>query len=1035
MAAHYLARRLTDQWVERRDHDDGLGLCRSVGGSTADIDYFDVPGRAPIRLTVPVNELRLPFSYVGRHAWLADEQWGYHSATITSWSARCFGLELATGVQTTRIPKDVIIRRGGPVLDVLEPVRTGAVHSASLHLARRDLLRELLLQRHASQGYDAVLSSAIELYDHQLETVQRVLEDPVLRFILADEVGLGKTIEAGMIIRQTVLDSATTTVYVSAPSKLVGQWERELEEKFLLTSELGLERNRQARVFVRGHGLLLDDDKASKASLVVIDEAHQLVDGVLSGGRWSRLDALCRHAPGLLLLSATPMRGDFGMLQALLNLIDPVAFPLANFAAFVARIEQRVNELTDADALTSHFSTESTRRVAADRIVACHANDTHVRTLAGRAPKDAARAEELAAYLRETYRISRRMVRHRRSVAQAVGYPTAGRMPFICEVAADDVDGVIDDFLESYRDCLRESGGDHIRERFWRAVNAALGGLGPLARFIEERLAVVANIASDHEAERVLLEKFRASVRLSDDRRVAVALAETVRRVRAGQRVVAISGFSAEAEKFYAAATAELGGQHVVYRHFIDMPDAACDDSADLYLGSRTGALLVGDRSVEEGRNLQGSHAMLNLDLPLSPNRIEQRVGRVDRYVSPSDSDAGTPEIIVLRRAASAWCGAQMSVLVNGIGVFSDSVSTAQRFLAKWETNLRESLLDGGVDRLTVGVGGLRGLIETEQAEVDELEAWESDAAPEIASPLTTESFDNYEMRSEDLRRALVAVCSPQGDLPVQISGSSTGRVIRFAPRLGRNPIPLSLDLHRNLSRRFTFTRRDALALGDANPFRIGDPFVDSLQRELLTDERGRSFAVISSDRFAAVWDMWLRCEFLVQFGRHVLDALPTGDHRRLRRRGHGFLGPRLVRIWASGERVADAALTEHLDRLLGSQANAVRQSIPWQLVLEEIHDWQTECHVAAKFAQASLETSPEFQGAVARASGMAAADLVRRQRILEARAQRLPSVAERLAATQEQVLDRRVSSLILQGVENPEVRLVSCGALIRRPA
>jgi ATP-dependent helicase HepA len=55
-------------------------------------------------------------------------------------------------------------------------------------------------------GMSGVLSSAIDFESHQLEVVSRILQDPVQRYMLADEVGLGKTIEAGMLIRQCILD-------------------------------------------------------------------------------------------------------------------------------------------------------------------------------------------------------------------------------------------------------------------------------------------------------------------------------------------------------------------------------------------------------------------------------------------------------------------------------------------------------------------------------------------------------------------------------------------------------------------------------------------------------------------------------------------------------------------------------------------------------------------------------------------------------------------------------------------------------------
>ena len=73
--------------------------------------------------------------------------------------------------------------------------------------ARSQFTRSQIAQRGACSGMSGLISSIIELEQHQYEVVKRVLQDPIQRYLLADEVGLGKTIEAGVLIRQYVLDS------------------------------------------------------------------------------------------------------------------------------------------------------------------------------------------------------------------------------------------------------------------------------------------------------------------------------------------------------------------------------------------------------------------------------------------------------------------------------------------------------------------------------------------------------------------------------------------------------------------------------------------------------------------------------------------------------------------------------------------------------------------------------------------------------------------------------------------------------------
>ena len=74
----------------------------------------------------------------------------------------------------------------------------------------------------AAQGLTALLSASIDLMPHQVAAVRRVLNDPIQRYLLADEVGLGKTIEAGLIIRQHLIDNPETQVLVALGLELGG---------------------------------------------------------------------------------------------------------------------------------------------------------------------------------------------------------------------------------------------------------------------------------------------------------------------------------------------------------------------------------------------------------------------------------------------------------------------------------------------------------------------------------------------------------------------------------------------------------------------------------------------------------------------------------------------------------------------------------------------------------------------------------------------------------------------------------------------
>jgi ATP-dependent helicase HepA len=151
------------------------------------------------------------------------------------------------------------------------------------------LVAGFVRQRAAAGGLTGLLSAPIALERHQVEVVRRVLHDPVQPYLLADEVGLGKTIEAGVIVRQHILDHPRDhRVLVIVPEQLQGQWESELRERLQVGAAYG------HRVTIVALEELNQQPLASlAATLLVIDEAHQAVagweepEGTAAGARFS----------------------------------------------------------------------------------------------------------------------------------------------------------------------------------------------------------------------------------------------------------------------------------------------------------------------------------------------------------------------------------------------------------------------------------------------------------------------------------------------------------------------------------------------------------------------------------------------------------------------------------------------------------------------------------------------------------------------------------------------------------------------------
>src|SRR5712672_2470659 len=190
------------------------------------------------------------------------------------------------------------------------------------------------LERRAD-ALGALFASRVYVKPHQVSVAHHVLSAAQPRFVLADEVGLGKTIEAGLVLSALLHAGLVRRCLVVAPSHLTVQWLAELFHKFnLLFTLMDPDRAKDDREAAEAEAP--DDDASPWARHpVVIDEAHHL-----RGARaYEVAQGLSRRTWGLLLLTATPLQLDPAEYHALLRLVEPA--PAATEQELRARLERQ----------------------------------------------------------------------------------------------------------------------------------------------------------------------------------------------------------------------------------------------------------------------------------------------------------------------------------------------------------------------------------------------------------------------------------------------------------------------------------------------------------------------------------------------------------------------------------------------------------------------------------------------------------------------------------------------------------------------
>ena len=502
----------------------------------------------------------------------------------------------------------------------------------------------------------ALGTSDVDPLPHQLRAVyEEMLPRQPLRYVLADDPGAGKTIMAGLLIKELLLRGDAANVLVVAPGSLVDQWQDELLSKFGLTFQLLTKdrMNEGGNPFARG-GLWLarldvlarnSDDILDKATeidwdLIVVDEAHKLSASVWSGEvkktRRYQMGERLGAARNLLLMTATPHSGKEEQFQLFMALLDADRFEgvpregtrrvdvsdlmrrmvkedLLTFAGtrlFPERRSYTVRyPLTPAEQDLYVTVTDYVRDQMnlADQL----ANDGKRRSSVGFALTTLQR--RLASSPRAIHRsLERRLARLTEQLAEARMGAAGLRLSASVEVPDDDFDD--DDLTDAEREDLEDT---------------AVSGV-TAAETIEQLEAEIGIVTE--------LVRRAAAVRFSPSYSKWDRLRETLddepfMRDAAGARrkVIIFTEHKDTLDDLTERLRAHVGRDDAVVTIHGGTRREDRKKAQETFKTDESCLFLVATDAAGEGVNLQNAHLLINYDLPWNPNRIEQRFGRVHR--------------------------------------------------------------------------------------------------------------------------------------------------------------------------------------------------------------------------------------------------------------------------------------------------------------------------------------------------------------------------------------------------------------------
>ncbi|MBL4782914.1 MAG: RNA polymerase-associated protein RapA [Porticoccaceae bacterium] len=506
-------------------------------------------------------------------------------------------------------------------------------------VARFELRQQTLqfLHQHQQSPACGLLGGRVQLLPHQLYIASRVGVRHAPRVLLADEVGLGKTIEAGLILHQQLYTGRASRILIAVPDSLVHQWLVEMLRRFnlhftildqarcealeqtedevddgyadelddghddgqTLTPSGDINPFESAQLVLCSTSFLSNNQRRHSQALaagwdmLVVDEAHHLAwDEAQASPAYECIETLAARIPSLLLLTATPEQLGVAGHFARLRLLDPDRYyDLPTFIEEESRyqgVSELVQALQDGDALV--LDTDLIAQVSA-YLGASAADELQLALQGGDAEALNALSEALVQDLLDRHGTGRVLFRNTREAVE--GFPQR----YVQGYALPNPVGRPNDEDET------ELNADEIRTYLQPESSIGEDWLS-----LDPRVAWLADWLAEHRQDKILVICAQSTT--------ARELEEYLR-LREGVR----SGVFHEGMSLIARDRAAA--------YFADE-----QDSAQTLICSEIGS---------EGRNFQFAHHLVLFDLPLNPDLLEQRIGRLDRIGQRQDVQIHVP--------------------------------------------------------------------------------------------------------------------------------------------------------------------------------------------------------------------------------------------------------------------------------------------------------------------------------------------------------------------------------------------------------
>lgn len=772
--------------------------------------------------------------------------------------------------------------------------------------AREALVDALARLMRQGSGLRALLSSRIDLRPHQAYVAGVVLLDRRRRYLLADEVGLGKTIEAGIVIHDLLSTKSDARVLVLCPGALTQQWLCEMYAKFGGQVFTLLELHDQQTIDWKALRKVIaplgsafrqaTNFAAVSWDMVVVDEAHHLLASPVLYEFVQKLSSSC---PSLLLLSAIPASRREDEFLRLLALLEPERYT-PEVVKDTARFQELYGDQRDIgrklrllrrrlDGIPSgEFTPEEAVEHARDLpSLPAVAKDEALRAMvASLDPRASTFCQDLQAvlhYVGDRYRINRRILRNRRErLIEEEQLTRIERRPAFHPYEPDQLEH---EAVQAARALLLSAKDRDLPEDllvpFARllfhslvhpdAAHDLLSGLAEAKAFQpndkgcdfialghlagygdwEQYCRLLCGAVRRHLPQERIADALAATRRWWQDEsaftrwnELATFLAGVARAKKASPpKFLLFAGFPGVALDLAERLRARFGPEAVAeFRSELQREEK--EANVRRFRSNRATWLMVSDETGGEGRNFQFAAELIHFDNPWYASRVEQRIGRLDRLGRESEEQTDVVSHVFFNEWAPE--AGLVRCYAEGLRVYNQSMSGLEFALREVERGMVGLAIDEGADGLAGYAPQVREVAEAERARDD------SDAVLDEAS-FEREAAERYrrisqsEAREKDVEEALTGyvkmVASDHSAKARSEEDYPEGIWMLRTDAFPRGWLPESLG-DGSTEWRGTFRRRIAQERPDLHFFNVGHPLFDALVQSLVQQTSGRTYAV-----------------------------------------------------------------------------------------------------------------------------------------------------------------------------------------------